>query len=188
MRGWPAIVALRRLAADSGCIVKIIRRSKLLVFVLMAFLGCPCAGAHPHALRPTVSYQALPDLKPRSTQSANSSPTIATPSANGIAAGMRVNARRARRPRTREDRPSVRTSSVTNASGTNRSHAPRRSQFAAARRLETRAIAERDARAMRIYASSQLSAPNIPGATSCKRVGVHGESIYENCGMDTASH
>lgn len=41
--------------------------------------------------------------------------------------------------------------------------------------------AERDARAQRIYRASQLSAPIIVDARACKRIGAHGESIYENC-------
>jgi hypothetical protein len=44
-----------------------------------------------------------------------------------------------------------------------------------------RESAERDARAERLYRSSQLSAPILKDAKACKRIGAHGESIYENC-------
>ncbi len=40
---------------------------------------------------------------------------------------------------------------------------------------------ERDARAQRLYRSSQFSAPIIKDAKACRRIGAHGESIYENC-------
>jgi len=43
------------------------------------------------------------------------------------------------------------------------------------------AQAETDARAERLYRASQFSAPIIIDAKACKRVGAHGESIYENC-------
>ena len=56
-----------------------------------------------------------------------------------------------------------------------------RSLAAAIRRDDAREAAERDARAERLYRSSQLSAPIIPGAKACRRTGAHGESIYENC-------
>lgn len=44
-----------------------------------------------------------------------------------------------------------------------------------------REATERDARAENLYRSSQLSAPIIKDAKACKRIGAHGESIYENC-------
>jgi hypothetical protein len=43
------------------------------------------------------------------------------------------------------------------------------------------AQAESNARAERLYRASQFSAPIIIDAKACKRVGPHGESIYENC-------
>ena len=43
------------------------------------------------------------------------------------------------------------------------------------------AQAEGNARAERLYRASQFSAPIIIDAKACKRVGTHGESIYENC-------
>ncbi|HTD28272.1 MAG TPA: hypothetical protein VK660_02680 [Xanthomonadaceae bacterium] len=46
---------------------------------------------------------------------------------------------------------------------------------------EKSAQADRDARAERIYRSSQLSAPIVIDAKACKRKGTNGESIYENC-------
>lgn len=60
-------------------------------------------------------------------------------------------------------------------------------QLNAARNALARQVAESDARSMRIYQTSQLSAPIIPNATACKRFGAHGETIYENCGMDRGS-
>ncbi len=42
-------------------------------------------------------------------------------------------------------------------------------------------ISERGARADRLYAASQLSAPIILDAKACRRTGTNGESIYENC-------
>ena len=57
----------------------------------------------------------------------------------------------------------------------------RNSLAAAIRNAETRDATERDARAERLYRSSQLSTPIIPDAKACKRIGAHGESIYENC-------
>lgn len=51
----------------------------------------------------------------------------------------------------------------------------------AAEKYAIREQAERDARAERIYRSSQLSTPIIIDARACKRIGTHGESIYENC-------
>ena len=51
----------------------------------------------------------------------------------------------------------------------------------AAEKYAIREQAERDARAERIYRSSQFSAPIIIDARACKRRGAHGESIYENC-------
>jgi len=41
--------------------------------------------------------------------------------------------------------------------------------------------AESNARAERLYRASQISAPIIIDAKACRRVGAHGESIYENC-------
>ena len=51
----------------------------------------------------------------------------------------------------------------------------------AAEKYAAREQFERDARAERIYRSSQLSAPIIINAKACKRIGTHGDSIYENC-------
>jgi hypothetical protein len=51
----------------------------------------------------------------------------------------------------------------------------------AADQVAAREQVERDARSERIYRSSQLSAPIIIDAKACKRIGIHGESIYENC-------
>jgi hypothetical protein len=56
-----------------------------------------------------------------------------------------------------------------------------RRDIARAEAVAIRERAERDARAQRIYRNSQLSAPIIPDAKACKRLGAHGESIYENC-------
>ncbi len=50
-----------------------------------------------------------------------------------------------------------------------------------AQKSTVRERSERNARAQRLYRSSQFSAPVIPDATACKRIGAHGESIYENC-------
>ena len=50
--------------------------------------------------------------------------------------------------------------------------------FAAAQKVEQ---ADVNARAERLYRASQFSAPIIIDAKACKRVGTHGESIYENC-------
>ena len=69
-------------------------------------------------------------------------------------------------------------------------HAPQytaseRKQFrvaaVSAQKAAAREAAERDARAENLYRSSQLSAPIIKDAKACKRIGTHGESIYENC-------
>ena len=54
-----------------------------------------------------------------------------------------------------------------------------------AEKYALREHAERDARAERIYRSSQLSVPIIIDAKACKRIGRHGESIYENCQLAT---
>jgi len=51
----------------------------------------------------------------------------------------------------------------------------------AAEKTAIREHGERDARVERIYRSSQLSAPIIVDARACRRIGMHGESIYENC-------
>lgn len=51
----------------------------------------------------------------------------------------------------------------------------------AARKAAVREVLERNARANRLYQNSQFSAPIIINAKACKRIGVHGESIYENC-------
>ncbi len=59
-------------------------------------------------------------------------------------------------------------------------------QIRAAEKYAAREQAERDARAERIYRSSQLSAPIIVEATACKRIGSHGESVYENCQLTAA--
>lgn len=63
--------------------------------------------------------------------------------------------------------------------------APRPSSRQAPKATSARAAvseqAERDARAQRLYRSSQTSAPIIRNARACKRIGAHGESIYENC-------
>ena len=58
---------------------------------------------------------------------------------------------------------------------------------AAAQRAAARDQVERNARADRLYRSSQVSAPIITNATACKRIGAHGESIYENCQTATAA-
>ncbi len=57
----------------------------------------------------------------------------------------------------------------------------RRGNAQTAQKSVVREQSERDARAERLYRSSQFSAPIIPDATACKRIGAHGESIYENC-------
>jgi len=49
------------------------------------------------------------------------------------------------------------------------------------------AQAESTARAERLYRASQFSAPILIDAKACKRVGAHGESIYENCSAASAS-
>ena len=54
------------------------------------------------------------------------------------------------------------------------------------REAEARETIERNARAEYLYRSSQLSAPIVTNATACKRIGAHGESVYENCGADAA--
>lgn len=51
----------------------------------------------------------------------------------------------------------------------------------AGERAAAREQAGRDATADYIYRVSQLSAPIIVDAKACKRIGAHGESIYENC-------
>jgi len=56
--------------------------------------------------------------------------------------------------------------------------------FAAAQKA---AQAESNARAERLYRASQVSAPIIIDARACKRIGAHGESIYENCSAASAS-
>ena len=56
-----------------------------------------------------------------------------------------------------------------------------RRDFLAAEKYATHEQAERDVRAGRIYHSSQVSAPIIVDAKACRRIGSHGESIYENC-------
>jgi hypothetical protein len=58
---------------------------------------------------------------------------------------------------------------------------------AAMRKVETREAAERQARTEYLYRVSQTSAPIIPNATACKRIGANGESIYENCGTTVAA-
>ena len=59
---------------------------------------------------------------------------------------------------------------------------PQRNRYAQATEAYfMREHADRDARAERIYRSSQLSAPIIIDAKACKRIGSRGESIYENC-------
>jgi hypothetical protein len=49
------------------------------------------------------------------------------------------------------------------------------------------AQAESNARTERLYRDSQVSAPIIIDAKACKRIGAHGESIYENCSTASAS-
>jgi hypothetical protein len=56
-------------------------------------------------------------------------------------------------------------------------HKASNTNFAASQNAQ----AESNARAERLYRASQLSAPIIIDAKACKRVGRHGESIYENC-------
>jgi hypothetical protein len=56
-----------------------------------------------------------------------------------------------------------------------------RADALAARNAVVREDAERDARAERLYRSSQLSAPILKDAKACKRTGANGMSIYENC-------
>lgn len=53
--------------------------------------------------------------------------------------------------------------------------------FATAQKAAARDQALRDARAERLYQSSQFSAPIILHAKACKRTGAGGQSIYENC-------
>jgi hypothetical protein len=62
-----------------------------------------------------------------------------------------------------------------------------RGETGAIRRAEARETAERAARVEDLYRVSQTSAPIIANATACKRIGVHGESIYENCGTMVAA-
>lgn len=56
-----------------------------------------------------------------------------------------------------------------------------RADALAARNAVAREDAERDARAERLYRSSQLSAPILKDAKACKRTSANGMSIYENC-------
>ncbi len=58
---------------------------------------------------------------------------------------------------------------------------PRRIVAIDTRKADAREAAEREARTNNLYRSSQLSAPIIKDAKACKRIGAHGESIYENC-------
>ncbi len=58
---------------------------------------------------------------------------------------------------------------------------------AAIRGAEAREAAGRAARADDLYRASQTDAPIIANATACKRIGAHGESIYENCGATVAA-
>ncbi len=81
-------------------------------------------------------------------------------------------------------------------------HAGNRSQAMARtsdRRQALRAIALEDrarqheqaevqARASRIYATSQVSAPILRDTSACKHIGAHGESIWENCALAPSSH
>ena len=59
-----------------------------------------------------------------------------------------------------------------------------KANFAAAQKA---AQAESNARAERLYRASQVSAPIIIDAKACKRIGAHGESIYENCSTASVS-
>jgi hypothetical protein len=56
-----------------------------------------------------------------------------------------------------------------------------RADALAARNAVVREDAEREARAERLYRSSQLSAPIVKDAKACKRTSANGMSIYENC-------
>lgn len=61
---------------------------------------------------------------------------------------------------------------------------PSNANFAAAQKAMQ---AESNARAERLYRASQFSAPILIDAKACKRIGKHGESIYENCSAASAS-
>jgi predicted membrane-bound mannosyltransferase len=51
----------------------------------------------------------------------------------------------------------------------------------ATQKADAHDAAERYARAERLYRGSQVSAPIVKDAKACKRIGAHGESIFENC-------
>lgn len=50
---------------------------------------------------------------------------------------------------------------------------------------QRREQAQIDARAAHIYALSQTNAPILDDTRACKRIGAHGESIYQNCSLAT---
>ncbi|MEO5596829.1 MAG: hypothetical protein ABIQ97_06735 [Lysobacteraceae bacterium] len=160
-----------------------LRRIAMPCAALLALLASGNSLARQPTLRPTAIYRDAP------LTTVAPAPTITLPPLSSgttpAIAAMRVRQPRARRPSARASSGAGKAAATTKVRSANtRPQKASRGQLTAARNAQSREVAERDARSMRIYRTSQLSAPIIPDATSCKRVGAHGESIYENCGMD----
>jgi len=134
----------------------------LFTCVAACALAITCTSAAVHA-----SSIAAAPLVATSTASSPQAPNSRSRGANRRPS--RAPTRVARKTReTTVPKPPAR---VTTYKGSNKN-------FAAA---EKAVQAESNARTERLYRASQFSAPIIIDAKACKRVGAHGESIYENC-------
>lgn len=140
----------------------------------LSMLACVACCALAISGAPAAGRRANVEAVPAVATGAASSPQAIT-SRPGSASrrhdrGLTRAARKARKPsRVRPAVPAPARAIVDRASNRN---------FAAARKA---AQAESDARAERLYRASRFSAPIIIDAKACKRIGAHGESIYENC-------
>lgn len=132
------------------------------LWVTVSTLAAPSAALASHA-----HVATQPAAATASSPAANA--VTATPGSSESPSG-RTRLRAPRKPHNaRQPAPKIERIVVREPSG-RRADAEAKAQQAAAA-----------ARAQRLYESSQTSAPIIPHATACKRVGADGESIYENC-------
>lgn len=132
-------------------------------------LATPAAARaqHPHLPFTAGSYSANPPGAPIDDR---------TPNPPSTQAKMRA----ARKGRHERKKPEARIARVVATKVSTRGLAEARKAAA----LEQAQVRER---AGRIYAVSQANAPILADTSACKRIGAHGESVYENCALLAAS-
>lgn len=153
------------------------RRSRFLPCILPMLLAIAPAWTAPRWLHAV-------DLPPAPKQSTTASETITPRRAHRA---HRHAGARGSRPRVREIEPESDLSATTAAPRVRKNTPAARADARAGAQRAAREAAARESRAESIYRLSQTSAPIIPDATACRRIGANGETIYENCGIDPAA-